>query len=133
MGVKKGGAMKEVTDEQIIMKHSKSVRPRARMELKIVNQIIASASEAGYTIRVYIDRNALEEYQQPGSYDVRSAIFDLDDATLTFHGPDGERTGWVYLVMGNDGYDVVSDYSTNLETFLRPATALAERLENGLE
>ncbi len=35
--------------------------------------------------------------------------------------------GWVLFVYGNDGFNVVSDYTTNLEAVLKPANALAEK------
>jgi hypothetical protein len=39
---------------------------------------------------------------------------------------DGDRhLGNVFLVMGNDGYDMISDYHTSLEEFLIPVNALA--------
>jgi len=35
----------------------------------------------------------------------------------------------VYFVLGNSGWDVISDYTTNLEALLAGANALAESLE----
>lgn len=35
--------------------------------------------------------------------------------------------GWVYVVMGNDGWDVISDYTTNLEPLMSGANRLAEK------
>lgn len=42
----------------------------------------------------------------------------------------GQHTceGWVRFVYGNDGYDVISDYTTNLEAILEPVNAYAETL-----
>jgi hypothetical protein len=37
-------------------------------------------------------------------------------------------TGWVYFVYGNDGPDVINDYTTNLEAYLVKTNALAEKL-----
>lgn len=36
--------------------------------------------------------------------------------------------GWVRFVYGNDGYDVISDYTTNLEEVLSPVNDYAESL-----
>jgi hypothetical protein len=46
-------------------------------------------------------------------------------------GPKGRRDwfGWVFFVYGNDGYDVISDYTTNLESSLTATNKLAESLE----
>lgn len=41
---------------------------------------------------------------------------------------DANKIGWIWFIYGNDGHDVVSDYTTNLEKVLQGATALAEEL-----
>jgi len=57
-------------------------------------------------------------------------IFSVDEARLYYH-RNGEPTayGLVYFVLGNSGWDVISDYTTNLEALLAGANALAESLE----
>ena len=68
------------------------------------------------------------------NHDVKSTLFNLDDAVLEIYtrasGYDCE--GWVRFVFGNSGYDVINDYSTNLEKFLKPVFEIADKLENGL-
>jgi hypothetical protein len=117
-----------LTDTEIIMKHAQEVRPRARMELKLVNRLIADAAAAGYKLTV-------EEYEQDGEkgYDVKSAIFNLDECYVNVIGTDGKFLGWVRLVLGNDGYDAISDYLTSLDTFMSGCNELSDRLANGLE
>lgn len=117
--------MLKLTEHQIISKHDPSVRGRAWIELQIVNKLIETATNAGYTIRVFMDPD--DEYDEL-NYDVRSAIFDLDECYLVFYVGDkiAFPGGWLRLVLGNDGYDIVSDYSTNLETFLKPVNELAD-------
>jgi hypothetical protein len=119
--------MKVMTDEEIIRQHDQGVRARARIELRIVNQIIATAAEKGYRLKV-------REYEVDGTteYDVKTAVFDLDLATLLVY--DGhKRIGTVLLVFGNDGYDVISDYSdsTKIEAFLADANKLADDILEG--
>jgi hypothetical protein len=41
----------------------------------------------------------------------------------------GTYIGMVYFVYGNDGFDVICDYSVSLETLLIGANALALQLE----
>jgi hypothetical protein len=43
----------------------------------------------------------------------------------------GECSGYVYFVYGNDGYDVISDYSTNLEPQLKNAVWLGDEIDAG--
>ena len=119
--------MKTTTDAEVLEHHDVAVRPRARMELKIVNQLLRSAKAAGYKLKVY-------EYEEDGEtgYDVKAAIFNLDEARVEVYNAEDRRIGTILLVMGNDGYDVISDYTTNLEGFLAECDALADELENGL-
>jgi hypothetical protein len=114
--------MMKLTDEQILAKHSQSVRPRARMELKIVNRIIAEAKAKGYTLKVW------DGYEEEGNtdYDVKTAIFDLDSARVEVFNGDKQWIGNILLVFGNDGYDLVSDYHTSLDEFIAPVEELAE-------
>ena len=46
--------------------------------------------------------------------------------------PKGERCGWLHFVYGNDGWDVLSDYTTNLEPALAPVTTVANEWEKKL-
>lgn len=62
---------------------------------------------------------------------------EVDDEFLTafFNGenmPEGKclPDGYVRFVYGNDGYDVISDYTTNLEALLAPVNAAADALIN---
>lgn len=59
------------------------------------------------------------------------AMFTTDgDYLLVFNATDEEhRIGWIQFVYGNDGYDVICDYTTNLEDILQPVFKLADELE----
>ncbi len=114
-----------ITDNEIIMKHDKGCRARARMEVEIVNRILADAEKAGYSMAI------IENEDEPDDYypnDLKGQLFNLDECHLAFH-KDGKRIGWVYLVFGNSGYDLISDYTVNLEEFLKGANDLADHLE----
>lgn len=56
----------------------------------------------------------------------RVADADSADATTSFR---AARLMIAYIVLGNDGYDVISDYSVDIEPLLAGANNLAERLE----
>ncbi len=114
------------TEEQIIARHDKGVRHRARMEMRIVNALIERAAETGHRLRV-------REYDDDGetTYDFREAVFNLDVANVSLEVIEtGKRWGWILLVFGNDGWDLVSDYTCSLDDFLAPINALANQLEN---
>jgi len=51
-------------------------------------------------------------------------IRDLDEAELIIK--KGNERGWILFVMGNDGYDVIADYTTNIEKYMAPIMKYAE-------
>ena len=66
-----------------------------------------------------------------------AAMFTTDEDRLWFSRPEDENLkgspernhGWVYFVYSNDGHDVISDYTTNLEGLLKKANLLADKYE----
>ena len=107
-------------DRDILSKHDPGVRSRAFIELQIVNALIDAAGDAGYRLRVEGEERA----DTPD--DLKRLLFNLDNAVLLVFAGGGKAIGWIRLVFGNDGFDLVSDYSTNLEAFLRPVNDLAD-------
>lgn len=112
----------KLTDEQIIKKHDPSCRGRAYIELCIVNEIIKQAGELG--LELEIDDLTEEEMRAYGN-DFKTAVFDLDSATIWVN-TESSSPGWMKLVFGNHGYDLVSDYCMTLEEFLKPVNKLAD-------
>jgi hypothetical protein len=43
----------------------------------------------------------------------------------------GGHTGWIRFIYGNDGFDVISDYTTNLESVLGATHEMIEQMERG--
>jgi hypothetical protein len=119
-----------MTDEEIILKHDRGVRQRARMELKIVNQLINSAASLGYSIEV-----AEADEEEDKGKSIKDILFNLDEANVRVFRADGSKLGWIFLVFGNSGYDLISDYtySHDMEKFLGECCALSDRLADGLE
>jgi hypothetical protein len=111
-----------------------SVKMRQRVEKIIVRAVVNAAVAAGYSVAV---DNGGDEYEYKGA-DRRACLatmFATDDERLyLFTAEQAARgfkrsAGWVYFVYGNSGWDVISDYTTNLENLLAPALKLAEKYE----
>jgi hypothetical protein len=106
-----------------------NVTLRQSIERRIVGRIVADALAMGYLVSV----NDGEETTLKRSTDrkaIIAAMFTTDEDRLLFHHPDQkEAFGWIYLVYGNDGWDVVNDYTTNLSVLMTGAERLAETLE----
>lgn len=102
-----------MTDQQIIEKHHVNCRARAKVELRVVHHFIKAAHKAGYTMSSDEHKKSMTERE------LIDAIFDLDECYLSVWKND-TRVGFVELVMGNDGYDVICDYSINLNSLMGP-------------
>lgn len=96
---------------------------RIAVEFDIVSRTIDALIAAGFELR--------ESYGEESYTTDRDALlallFDLDDAFLIAR--NAERSGWVRFVFGNDGWDVISDYTVNLEDVLTPVNAYADTLQ----
>ena len=92
-------------------KDSQNVQPRARMELAIVSKLIERAAHKGYELRV-LDHDS--------ECSALVLVYDQD-----------EYLGLASLVFGNDGYDLISDYTLGerMIEFLTPVLEFAQTLE----
>jgi hypothetical protein len=91
---------------EIIAKHAPSVRRRAELEYQVIVALLSGCRKAGFTVVGVNDGESTHVTRTTA--DVLRIAFDLDESTVYFT-RDGKRH-WVYLVMGNDGWDVVSDF-----------------------
>lgn len=99
-----------------------NLETRIKIERDIARRVVNDALSAGHSITV----NDGEEDVLIKSIDasaILKAMFSTDEDRLFFN------KGWVYFIYGNDGYDVISDYTTNLEAVLKGANELAAKLE----
>ena len=111
------------TDLEIIKKHDPGVRGRALMELIIVHTLINVATRAGYRFEIADD----PEEKTETADEFKLAVFNRDDVVVDIYQKSVYK-GWIHLVFGNDGCDLISDYTTNLESFLEPVNKVAELL-----
>ena len=93
------------------------------LERRIATAAIRGLIDAGYTVSI----NNGEDETRPSLHldELTAALAQTDEDTLIAH-HEGQQVGWVLLIYGNNVEDVLSDYSTNLESALREASALAE-------
>lgn len=103
-----------------------SVKMRIEVEQKIIGAFVDAALKAGYRLSVSLERGYDLEEMLLGSTDrekIMEAAFEGDDCHIFISEPTGEiiednvinSFGWVYCVYGNDGWDVISDYTCNLD------------------
>lgn len=113
---------------------NEAVRKRQNIEVRIVKQIVKDALAAGYALSVDDGGDEVALSQSTSRKDALDALMNTDEDRLIverFDRTTGARieSGWVRLVYGNDGWDVINDYTLNLEDVLAGANKLAESLE----
>lgn len=115
-----------------------SVKMRIEVEQKIVSKFVRDALKAGHRLAVSLERGYDLDEMVIGSRDynkIMKEAFAGDDCHIFVQpakGPTVENgkiisDGWVYCVFGNDGWDVISDYTENMEPLLIGAMKISER------
>jgi len=120
--------MFSVSQERTIEREQQmNVKARQRIERSIARRVILDGKAAGFKFNI---DNGGDSLELPKSTDkvklLLDTMFATDDETLFFY-KDDKLFGWVYFIYGNDGYDVVSDYTCNLEDVMKGASALANK------
>lgn len=111
---------------------------RQKLERFIVRDVIARLLAAGYKLSVDNmsgDDDNVREFEtlSKSATEIYSRMFQTDEDYLfvfsadakhgvwgkgTGDGP-GQQVGWVRFIYGNDGWDVISDYSSKFEKVLK--------------
>ena len=107
-----------------------STARRIRIEGKIATKLVETLIAAGFKITV----NDGDENVCVKSTDVNAIVnsmFTTDEEYLFAYNDTHNNGVTVYLVYGNDGYDVISDYSLKLSKFIEPVNKYIDDLESG--
>jgi hypothetical protein len=112
---------------------SEEVAIRQVIEKTIVTAVINDALAAGYSLQ-----EDEEGVTTTNAQEMLDLLFNLDDAYVHFittEDQDGlnveNSEGWVRFVFGNYGYDVISDYSMNIEPTLQRALDMGDKISTG--
>lgn len=106
------------------------VKARQKIEKQIAASAIADLIEAGYEVTVNDgEEDTVERSTEPGK--IAEAMMTTDEDYLIVYLPGvPARAGWVRFIYGNDGPDVINDYTLSLEKVLAKTFELAEQLED---
>jgi ribosomal protein L35AE/L33A len=102
---------------------------RQEIERQIIQRIVTDALEAGFQLTVDDGGDQPSVKRSTDQAAIMGAVMLTDEDRLYYSKPGEPLQGWVRLIYGNDGWDVVNDYTTNLEPLLAGASAEADRLE----
>lgn len=104
---------------------------RIAVEQDIVTRTVDALLGAGYLLQTNIQwRRPANPTSDRGT--ILAQMMAVDDEFLGVHRPgdsDPRPFAWVRFVYGNDGWDVMSDYTTNLEDVLAPVNEYADSLD----
>ena len=103
------------------------IAARQKMERQIVTKIVDDALAAGYELSV---DNGGDCDMVCGATDrlaILDALFQTDEERLVLS-KYKKHIGSVFLVYGNDGWDVVCDYHLSIEDVMKGANELADKL-----
>jgi hypothetical protein len=101
------------------------------MEYMIVRRALRDLTKAGYEMYAVENDWPGEELTRNIRDDKESLLYLFNlDQEYVFVRKDGRDAGWVFFVFGEDGWDVICDYTVNLEDALAVTNGLSERLSN---
>ncbi len=104
---------------------TRGVYLRQRAELKIARAFVRAALAAGYHIAVENDEGSSKHLTTEKS--VLAEMFLTDEDSLFLYRPgDTGYSAWAMFVYGNSGWDVLHDYTTNLEPIMEPVQAIID-------
>ena len=100
------------------------------MEREIVKALVTEAFKRGFT-KVIIDNGGgfVERITCFNLEEVMASIRQTDEEHMFFDHPSDARKPCVYLVYGNDGYDVIADHSSSLNEMIDTIQPLIDTLE----
>jgi len=100
------------------------------MERQIIKALVNEAFKRGFT-KIIIDNGGDDEEQITctDTKEVMASIRQTDEEHMFFVHPDNPKMSWVFLVYGNDGYDVIADHSLSLNEMIETLDPLIHTLE----
>lgn len=102
-------------------------RKRIAGETRVVRRVVRDLLAAGYSLTV--DDGEDEPVKKSTKFsEIVAALMQTDEDYLYTH-KQGCPNSFVRFVYGNDSWEVICDYSTNLEAVLKGAQEVCERLE----
>ena len=106
---------------------------RIKIEKQIAARCVRDLIAAGYSLGVH-NGEEITIHHSTDAKAILAEMFSTDEEHLKVYkmdGPQGKRDwfGWVFFVYGNDGWDVINDYTTNLEEALKGTNEYASTFE----
>lgn len=97
-----------------------SVKMRQIVEKEISAAIVDALLKAGFELQIN-NGDSESKFMIDRANIIKHLYLTDEDRIFVRHADNSDPTsvfGWVYLVYGNDGWDVLSDYTTNLKSVI---------------
>jgi hypothetical protein len=107
-----------------------NIATRQMIERGVIKRSVRAALDAGHVISVH-DGGETTVFGSRSFAEIVRATMTTDEDSLRIRAADGRRVGAVFLVYGNDGFDVIADHTDTPEMaeLLRDAEAYARHAE----
>lgn len=96
-----------------------------QMQTAIITKTVEDLINAGFYLAVFDSEEITTPITKNKEVIINALQTTDEDVLYCYSSPDTGRNGFVMFVYGNDGYDVICDYSTNLESALTAVNALS--------
>lgn len=114
-------------------KGNKQMVRRIRMEKRMASGLVRACLKRGYAVT--IDNGEDKPIEKSKDYRaIMKELWATDEEHVLIYDDKGKYLGWFFLVYGNDGYDLIADYSANEvcdELYNTDIEPLANRVEAG--
>lgn len=109
---------------------SMSFEMRRSIEQRIIIKAVQDILAAGYLITVCDGGEENPVEKSSDFHEVMAALMNTDtDELLLFKPNEWQQKGWIQLIYGNDGWDVIANHTVNIEPVLKGANELADMIE----
>jgi hypothetical protein len=103
---------------------------RLALEADIVTRTVDALLAAGFLLLTNDGDEIRPSTPTADKAAILAELAEVDDEHLMIYKAqhNGTAEGWVRFVYGNDGWDVISDYTTNFEDVLKPVNAYVDSI-----
>lgn len=105
-----------------------AIRQRQQVEQTIARAVVDALLKAGFSLGVK-DGEKIVLHHSKNEAKLLDALFNTDEDYLFVYVKSGRPDYWVRFVYGNDGWDVINDYTAHLEPYIGEGTAVQKLID----
>lgn len=102
---------------------------RQEIERQIVKRAIKTLLDAGYSLGVNDGEETVIEHSTDGEAVFKEMFATDEDYLLVYNDAQHKHFAYVWFIYGNSGWDVISDYTTNISEAMDKVLDYAQTFE----